>query len=187
MLRVRCSSSVVLPSLVILESPLFAVLIYQNAVANAAIIIMVKKNSNGKTFLNVSDVPSSRSTWFYSHSSSVTQELLSFQFRNQESEVKGLVAQLCLIVWDRVDCSPPRSSVHGILQARILEWVAISFSRGSSQPRGWNWVSCIAGGLFTVGAIRRLSLNSSLFTGTCMCALGMTELELELVHAQLHS
>ena len=98
MLRVRCSSSVVLPSLVILESPLFAVLIYQNAVANAAIIIMVKKNNNGKTFLNVSDVPSSRSTWFYSHSSSVTQELLSFQFRNQESEVKGLVAQLCLIV-----------------------------------------------------------------------------------------
>ena len=42
------------------------------------------------------------------------------------------VAQSCLTLWDPVDRSPPGSSVHGILQARILEWVAISFSRGSS-------------------------------------------------------
>ena len=46
-----------------------------------------------------------------------------------------------------VDCSPPGSSVHGILQARILEWVAISFSRGSSRPRDRTCVSYIAGGL----------------------------------------
>ena len=45
----------------------------------------------------------------------------------------GLVAQLCLTLCDPVDCSPRGSSVHGILQARTLEWVAISFSRGSSQ------------------------------------------------------
>ena len=45
--------------------------------------------------------------------------------------------------------SPPGSSVHGILQARILEWVAISFSRGSSQPRDQTCVSCIAGRFFT--------------------------------------
>ena len=51
------------------------------------------------------------------------------------SKVKVLVAQLCLTLCDPMDCSPPGSSVHGILQARILEWVAISFSRGSSQPR----------------------------------------------------
>ena len=44
-----------------------------------------------------------------------------------------------------VDCSPPGSSVHGILQARILEWVVISFSRGSSQPRDRTRVSCFAG------------------------------------------
>ena len=44
----------------------------------------------------------------------------------------------------------PGSSVHGILQARILEWVAIPFSTGSSQPREWTWVSCIAGKFFTV-------------------------------------
>ena len=47
-----------------------------------------------------------------------------------------LVAQLCLALCDPLDCSPPGSSVHGILQARILEWVAISFSWGSSWPRG---------------------------------------------------
>ena len=45
------------------------------------------------------------------------------------------VAQLCLTLCDPVDCSPPGSSIHGILQARILEWVAISFSRGSAPPR----------------------------------------------------
>ena len=51
--------------------------------------------------------------------------------------------------WDPVDCSPPGSSIHGILQARRLEWVAISFSRASSQPRNQTWVSCIAGRFFT--------------------------------------
>ena len=59
------------------------------------------------------------------------------------------VAQLCLTL---CNCSLPVSSVHGILQARLLERVAISFSRGTSQPRDWNCVSCIffiAGGLFT--------------------------------------
>ena len=46
-----------------------------------------------------------------------------------------LVAQLCLTLSDPMDCSPPDFSVHGILQARILEWIAIPFSRGSSHPR----------------------------------------------------
>ena len=46
-----------------------------------------------------------------------------------------LVTQLCLTLCDPMDCSPPGSSVHGIFQARILEWVTISFHRGSSQPR----------------------------------------------------
>ena len=51
---------------------------------------------------------------------------------------------------DPMDCSPPGSSVHGILQARILEWDAISFSRGSSWPRNWTQVSCIAGRRFNL-------------------------------------
>ena len=48
---------------------------------------------------------------------------------------EGEVAQSCLTLCDPMDCSLPGFSVHGILQARILEWVTISFSRGSSQPR----------------------------------------------------
>ena len=65
-------------------------------------------------------------------------------------KMKVLVAQLCLTFCDSMDCSPPGSSVHGILQARILEWVAIPFSRGSSQPRDQIQVSCIGGRFFTI-------------------------------------
>ena len=68
--------------------------------------------------------------------------------------VKVLVAQSCQTLWDRMDCSPRGSSVNGILQARKLEWIAIPFSRGSSQPRDQTWVSCIAGRFFTVWATR---------------------------------
>ena len=53
-----------------------------------------------------------------------------------------------------MDCSPPGSSVHGILQARILEWVAMPFPRGSSHSRDGTWVSCLAGRCFTKGATR---------------------------------
>ena len=56
-----------------------------------------------------------------------------------------------------MDCSLPRSSIHGIFQARILEWVAISFSRRSSQPRDWTLVSRIVGRLFTVWATREVA------------------------------
>ena len=62
---------------------------------------------------------------------------------------KAKVTQSCPTLCDPVDYT-----VHGILQARILEWVAIPFSRGSSQPRDWTQVSCIAGGFFTRWAIR---------------------------------
>ena len=60
---------------------------------------------------------------------------------------------LCLVTQslqaEPMDCSPPGSSVHGILQARIPDWVAISFSWGSSQPRVQTWVFCIGGRFFT--------------------------------------
>ena len=71
-----------------------------------------------------------------------------------EGKVKVKVAQLCPTLCDPIDCSLPGSSVHGILQARILEWVAISFSRGSSQSRDWTQVSHIVGGFFTIWATR---------------------------------
>ena len=55
--------------------------------------------------------------------------------------VKCLVAQSCPALCDPMNCSPPGSSVHRVLQARILEWIAMSFSRGSSQPQGSSpWV-----------------------------------------------
>ena len=65
-------------------------------------------------------------------------------------KVLALVAQSCPTLCDPMDCSPPSSSVHGILQARILEGVAIPFSRRSSQPRDRTLVSRIAGRFFTV-------------------------------------
>ena len=63
-----------------------------------------------------------------------------------------LFTQSCLTLCNPVDCSPPGSSVHGILQERILEWVAMPSSRGSSQPRDQTLVSCIAGRLFIIWA-----------------------------------
>ena len=60
------------------------------------------------------------------------------------------VAQSCPTLCDPMDCSLTGSSVHGIFQARVLEWVAISFSRGSSPPRNRTPVSRIAGRCFTV-------------------------------------
>ena len=63
---------------------------------------------------------------------------------------RGSAAQSCLTLCDPMDRSPPGFSVHGILQARILEWVAVSFSRGSSRPRDRTWVSCIIERLFTL-------------------------------------
>ena len=65
-----------------------------------------------------------------------------------------LIIQLCLTLCDPMDSSLPGSSVHEIVQARVLEWVAISFSRGSSWPRDQAQVSCIAGRYFTIWATR---------------------------------
>ena len=84
----------------------------------------------------------------------------------EEMKVKVLVAQSCLTLWDHMDCSLPGSSVHGILQARILEWVAILFSRDSSQQRDWTWISCIAGRFFTIWAIRDAAWRNNRFEMT---------------------
>ena len=69
-------------------------------------------------------------------------------------------AQSCPALWDPMDCSPPGSSVHGISQARIPEWVPISFSRGSSQPRDQTQVPCIGRQILYHWATRE---SSSLF------------------------
>ena len=58
-----------------------------------------------------------------------------------------------------VDCSPPGSSVHRILQARILEWITFAFSRGSSRPRDWTQVSHVAGRCFNLWATREAHIK----------------------------
>ena len=82
------------------------------------------------------------STFFISHNQTMHFEL------KVKVKVKSLssVRTLC----NPVDCSPPGSSIHGILQARILEWTAIPFSRGSSWLRDQTRVSCFAGRFFTI-------------------------------------
>ena len=73
--------------------------------------------------------------------------------RSKKLKVKSLShVRLC----DSMDCSLPGSSVHGIFLARLLEWIAISFSRGSFQPRDWTWVSHIVDRLFTVWTTREV-------------------------------
>ena len=71
-----------------------------------------------------------------------------------EGESESEAARSCLTLCYPVDCSLSGSSVHGIFQARVLEWIGISFSRGSSQPRNQIRISRIAGRCFTVWATR---------------------------------
>ena len=78
--------------------------------------------------------------------------------------MKVSVAQSCLTLCDHMDFKSPGSSVHGILQARILEWVAISFSRGSSWPRDQTWDSCIIDRFFTVWATREAPVKLCLLS-----------------------
>ena len=78
---------------------------------------------------------------------------------NLESKVESLVAQSCPTLCDPVDYSLPGSSIYGILQARILEWIAVPLSRASSWPRDWTQVSCIAGRFFTIWATGKILTN----------------------------
>ena len=86
--------------------------------------------------------------------------MLLMQLKSMYSAAVGFVlcflTQSCPALCDPVDCSPPGSSVHGIFPARLLQWVAISSSRGSSQPRDGtliSYVSCIGGKFFTTSVM----------------------------------
>ena len=81
-------------------------------------------------------------------------ECVHAQWGVQCGSVLCLVTQSCLTLCDPMDYSQPGSSVHGILQARIPEWVAITSSWGSSQPRDWTQVFGIAGRFFTIWVTR---------------------------------
>ena len=88
-----------------------------------------------------------------SSSFSSTRRYLPF---NEAEKVKVKVAQSCPSLCDPMNCV-----VHGILQARILEWAAFLFSRRSCQPRDWTQVSCIAGKFFTIWATREAQWSYS--------------------------
>ena len=91
--------------------------------------------------------------------------------------IGDLVAQSCLTLCDPMDCSPPDSSVHWILQARILEWVAISLSRESSRPRDQTRVCRIVGRRFTFWATREAlcrHLENSIFFPSSFTEISLT-------------
>ena len=92
-------------------------------------------------------------------------------------------AQSCRTLCDPVDCSPPGSSVRGISQARTLEWVAISSSRGSSQPRDWTCIFCTGRWVLYCSAyqgfpsLRLVSNKSWTCKSHCMCGCSATSVE----------
>ena len=81
--------------------------------------------------------------WTYLFLCYVPRNCLIFFLEEDDCAVPCLVDQSCPTLCDPMDCSLPGSSVHGISHARILEWVAVSFSRGSSRPRDRTHISCI--------------------------------------------
>ena len=102
--------------------------------------------------------------WLFLHflafilKSKIIFHLPCFKF-NMKVKSESEVAQSCPTLCDPMDGSLPGSSIHGVFQARILEWFAISFSRGSSQPRDRTQVSCTMGRLFTVWDTREAQFN----------------------------
>ena len=123
--------------------------IQKNKIENAELKITISKKQNLSNRLKTTG---KKSKWAW-RLSNRNYPLLRKDKDLAEMEtqwyMKVLVAQSCLTLYDPMDCSLPGSSVHGVLQARILEWVVIPFSRGSSHPRNQSQVSCTAGGFFT--------------------------------------
>ena len=94
------------------------------------------------------EIPMDRGAWWATVHGCT--ELHTTKRSTGRREDKALVTQLCLTLCDPMDCSSPGFSVHRILQIRILEWVPILFSRGSSQPRDQTHVSFNADRFFTI-------------------------------------
>ena len=115
--------------------------------------------------------------WCWSYSGDKSGYLTSWDLHEARQTIKKLThwvldvlsIQSRLTLCDPRDCSPPGSSVHGIIQARILEWVAIFFSRGSSWRREQTCVSCIGRWILYQWATWEVSLSLSLFIYVCVC------------------
>ena len=109
------------------------------------------KNADLKRYMH----PSVHCSMFYnSQDTEVTWTSINREMDKNVEKVKVKSLSHVRLFATPMDCSPPGSSVHGIFQARVLEWVAISFSRGSSQPRDRTPVSRTAGRCFTIWATR---------------------------------
>ena len=94
-----------------------------------------------------------RERWYEGHKEDhILKDLVPWHLKR--NLVCAKLLQSCPTLCDPMDCSLPGSLVHGILQARVLEWVAISFSRGSSWPGDRTWVSCLPGRRFNLWATR---------------------------------
>ena len=89
-------------------------------------------------------LPSTQNIYILNPHSWCLRMWLHLEFGSLKRYVCAKSFQPCLTLWDPMDCSLPGFSVHGILQARILEWIATPSSRGSSQPRDWTCVSYIS-------------------------------------------
>ena len=96
------------------------------------------------------------SSWCKEVNTDNIQEYIESQRNLVKGKVKVNVTQSCLILCDPMDSNLPGSSVHGNLQARLLEWVAGPFSRGSSQPRDRTQISHITSEFFTIAATREV-------------------------------
>ena len=111
------------------------------------------------------------SLWNYHTSSKVKKEETLIRSCKELLGTKvSEVAQSCLTLCDPTDCSLPGSSIHGIFQARVLEWVATSFSRRSSRPRDWTRVSHTVGRRFTVWATREVPRYPKEGKNGCFCS-----------------
>ena len=120
-----------------------------------------KRNKSNTPQTLLKKIESGSTSWFI-FDSCITLLQKSFQ-ASFKRKLCVLITQSCPILCDPMNCSLPGSSVHGILQARILEWVTISFSRGSSRPRDWTRVSGIGGRRFNLWATRearRISIDN---------------------------
>ena len=98
---------------------------------------------------------------------------LSVSLSHQPLSVNVLClgAQSCPTLCDPMDCSLPGYSVQDILQARILEWVTILFSREPSWPRDWTWVSCTVGRFFTIWATQKVGTSHCKHCVSLFCFL----------------
>ena len=102
----------------------------------------------------------------------------------REGKVQVLVTQLPQTLWDPMDCGLPSSSVHGVLEARTLEWVAISFSRGSSPPRDRTQVSGLYADSLSAKPQGKLK-NTEVGSWSLLQQIFLTkELKLDLLHCR---